>query len=50
MTPKEVAATLGISRWVVYKRLRAATDAMRAALEADARTVDPAVGRQEALR
>jgi RNA polymerase sigma-70 factor (ECF subfamily) len=50
MTPEEVAATLGISRCAVYKRLRAATDAMRAALEADARTVAPTVGRQEALR
>ena len=38
MPPEEVAATLGVSRWTVYKRLHAATEAMRAALEADART------------
>ena len=38
MTPEERAATLGVSRWAVYKRLKAATEAMRAALEADART------------
>jgi RNA polymerase sigma-70 factor (ECF subfamily) len=50
MTPDEVAATLGIPRWTVYKRLRAATDAMRAALDADARTVVPTARRQEALR
>ena len=50
MTPDEVAATLGISRWTVYKRLRAATEAMRAALEADARSVVPTTDRQEALR
>ena len=50
MTPEEVAATLGISRWAVYKRLSAATDAMRATLEADDRTVAPTVERQEALR
>jgi RNA polymerase sigma-70 factor (ECF subfamily) len=50
MTPDEVAATLGIPRWTVYKRLHAATEAMRAALEADARTVTSATHRQEALR
>ena len=50
MTPEEVAATLGISRWTVYKRLSAATDAMRAALEAEDRMVAPTVARQEALR
>ena len=50
MTPDEVAATLGVSRWTVYKRLRAATEAMRAALEADARSVTASSGRQEALR
>jgi RNA polymerase sigma-70 factor, ECF subfamily len=50
MTPDEVAAALGIPRWTVYKRLRAATEAMRAALEADARTVTAATHRQEALR
>jgi RNA polymerase sigma-70 factor (ECF subfamily) len=50
MSPEEVAATLGVSRWTVYKRLQAATKAMRAALEADARTVAPATERQEALR
>jgi RNA polymerase sigma factor (sigma-70 family) len=50
MTPEEVSATLGISRWTVYKRLQAATEAMRVALEADARTVSPTAERQEALR
>jgi DNA-directed RNA polymerase specialized sigma24 family protein len=50
MTPEEVAATLGISRWTVYKRLQAATEAMRAALETDARPVTPTADRQEALR
>ena len=50
MTPEEVAATLGVSRWTVYTRLRAATKAMRAALEADARSVTVAVERKEVLR
>jgi RNA polymerase sigma-70 factor (ECF subfamily) len=50
MTPEEVAATLGISRWTVYSRLRSATIAMRAALEADARSVAPTTERQEAVR
>ena len=47
---KLLAESLGISRWTVYSRLEAATNAMRAALEADARTVVPATHRQEALR
>ena len=50
MTPDEVAATLRISRWTVYKRSKAATEAMRAALEADSRRVIPTAERQEALR
>jgi RNA polymerase sigma-70 factor (ECF subfamily) len=50
MTPEEVATTLGISRWTVYSRLRVAVKAMRAALEADARSVTPTTDRQEALR
>lgn len=50
MTSEEVAATLGIPRWTVYKRLQAATEAMRAALEADARTIVPTAEPQEALR
>jgi RNA polymerase sigma-70 factor (ECF subfamily) len=50
MTPDEVAATLGVSRWTVYSRLERATKAMRTALEADARTVTPTTGRQEVLR
>jgi RNA polymerase sigma factor (sigma-70 family) len=50
MTPEEVAATLGVSRWTVYKRLQAATKAMGAALEADARNVTATTDRQEALR
>jgi RNA polymerase sigma-70 factor (ECF subfamily) len=49
MTPEEVAATLGLSRWTVYKRLQAATEAMRAALEADGRPVTPTADRQEVL-
>jgi RNA polymerase sigma-70 factor (ECF subfamily) len=49
MTPDEVATTLGISRWTVYKRLQAATAAMRVAFEADARTVVATAERQEAL-
>ncbi len=50
MTPEEVAATLGISRWTVYKRLQAATTAMRSVLEADARLVVTNADPQEALR
>ncbi len=50
MTPDEVAEALGISRWTVYSRLEAATKAMRAALEADARVVAPTALRQEASR
>jgi RNA polymerase sigma-70 factor (ECF subfamily) len=50
MTSDEVATTLGIPRWTVYKRLQAATEAMRAALEADLRTVVPTTDRQKALR
>jgi RNA polymerase sigma-70 factor (ECF subfamily) len=50
MTPDEVATTLGLSRWTVYKRLQSATEAMRAALEADARPGVLTANRQEALR
>jgi RNA polymerase sigma-70 factor (ECF subfamily) len=50
LTPEEVAEALGVSRWTVYSRLQAATKAMRAALEADARAVAPTAHRQEALR
>ncbi len=50
LTPEEMAEALGISRWTVYSRLEAATKAMRAALEADARAVVPTTHRQEALR
>ncbi len=50
MTPKEVGETLGISRWTVYSRLRAATKAMRAALEADTRSVASTTRRQEVVR
>ena len=50
MSPEEVAATLGISRWTVYKRQQAAAMAMRVALEADARTVTPTTDPQEVLR
>ena len=50
MTPEQVASTLGISRWTVYSRLRSATKAMRAVLEADDRPMAPNPDRQEALR
>ncbi len=50
MTPDEMAEALGISRWTVYSRLEAATRAMRAALEADARPAASSAHRQEALR
>ena len=50
LTPEEVAEALAISRWTVYSRLEAATKAMRAALEADARVVAPTTHQQEALR
>jgi RNA polymerase sigma-70 factor (ECF subfamily) len=50
LTPDEVAEAVGISRWTVYSRLRAAMKAMRAALEADARAVVPTTHRQEAVR
>jgi RNA polymerase sigma-70 factor, ECF subfamily len=50
MTPDEVAAPLGISRWAVYSRLARATEAMRAALTADARSVTAATEPQEVLR
>lgn len=50
MTPEEVATTVGVSRWTIYKRLRAATDSLRSALEADARSVAVPIREQEALR
>ncbi len=50
MTPEEVASTLGVSRWTVYSRLQRATKAMRAALEADDRTVTASTERQGVLR
>ena len=50
MTPEEVADTLDLPRSTVYSRLQAATKAMRAALEADARIVVPTADRQEVLR
>ncbi|HSM32770.1 MAG TPA: RNA polymerase sigma factor [Anaerolineae bacterium] len=50
MSPEDLAATLAIPRWTVYKRLQAATRAMRAALDADARSVAVVAGKQEALR
>jgi RNA polymerase sigma-70 factor (ECF subfamily) len=50
MTPDEVAEVLDLPRQTVYSRLRAATKAMRAVLEADARPMTPAPDRQEALR
>ena len=50
MTPEEIADTLDLPRSTVYSRLQAATKAMRAALEADARIVVPTADRQEVLR
>jgi len=50
MTPAEVARTLDISRWNVYVRLRRAEDAMRAALDADARSSTATRVHREALR
>lgn len=49
MTPDAVAETLGLPRSTTYSRLHAATKAMRAAFEADARTV-AATSPQGALR
>ena len=48
MTPEQVAETLGINRSAMYARLERATKAMRAALEADTRTVTATT--EEALR
>jgi RNA polymerase sigma-70 factor (ECF subfamily) len=50
MTPEEVAETLALPRSTVYSRLQAAVKAMRAALEADGRSVAHPVGPQEAVR
>lgn len=51
MTPEKVAQTLGISRWTVYARSDRAMKAMRAALEADARSAaTPSPVRQESMR
>ena len=50
MTPDEVAETLSLSRWTVYTRLERATEAMRAALEADERATVTRSARQGALR
>jgi RNA polymerase sigma-70 factor (ECF subfamily) len=51
MTPEKVAETLGISRWTVYARSDRALKAMRAVLEAEARSpAIPVPVRQESLR
>jgi RNA polymerase sigma-70 factor (ECF subfamily) len=50
MTPERVAETLGISRWTVYSRLKRAEEALRSALEADARPATPARVHQEVVR
>jgi RNA polymerase sigma-70 factor (ECF subfamily) len=47
MTPDEVAEMLDLPRSTVYSRLQAATKAMRAVLEADARNLTAARARQE---
>jgi RNA polymerase sigma-70 factor (ECF subfamily) len=50
MNPEEVAETLDLPRSTVYSRLQAAVKAMRAALEADGRSVAPSDARQGAVR
>jgi RNA polymerase sigma-70 factor (ECF subfamily) len=50
MTPEQVAEVLDLPRSTVYSRLQAAVQAMRAAFEADERSVARALERQEALR
>jgi RNA polymerase sigma-70 factor (ECF subfamily) len=50
MTPEQVAEVLDLPRSTVYSRLQAAVKAMRAALEADGRSVARAFERQEGLR
>jgi len=51
MAPEKVAETLGISRWTVYARSDRALKAMRAALEAEARSPAwPVPVGQESLR
>ena len=50
MTPEQVAEVLDLPRSTVYSRLQAAVTAMRAAFEADERSVARALERQEALR
>jgi len=50
MTLEEVAETLDLPRSTVYSRLQAAVKAMRAALEADGRSVARTETRQEAVR
>ena len=50
MTPEQVAEVLGLPRSTVYSRLQAAVKAMRAALEADERSVVRTLRRQEAVR
>ena len=50
MSPEQVGETLGLSRWTVYSRLERATEAMRAALEADERATTPRPARQGASR
>ncbi len=50
MTPEEIADTLDIPRKTVYSRLDRAVQAMRGAIEADARAVTPQRSRQEVIR
>ena len=47
LSPEQVAEALDIPRKTVYSRLGRAMDALRAALEAEARTPMPAPVRQE---
>ena len=50
LTPDQVAEVLDLPRSTVYSRLQAAVGAIRAALEADGRSVAHGMERQEALR
>jgi RNA polymerase sigma-70 factor (ECF subfamily) len=50
MTPEEIADTLDIPRKTVYSRLDRAVQAMRGAIEADARPASPTRDREEVVR
>jgi len=50
LAPERIAEVLNIPRRTVYSRLKRAMPAMRAALDADTRTVTPTRARKEATR